>query len=97
MTESGVIHEQVREREAPAPRRRGHGAKITEAVHALQSEGKLLSALRPSERDKRIEAWFKARGYSGSELPTRSSYARYFRCICIAGETGETHIAERHE
>jgi len=58
--------------------RRGHGDKIAEAVQALMAANGLPVNLRPGERDKRINAWLISAGYSGSELPSRSSIARHF-------------------
>jgi hypothetical protein len=58
--------------------RRGHFAKIEEAVKALRAAGKLPSNLRPRERDHRIISWLCAAGYMELELPSRSAIARHF-------------------
>jgi len=78
--------DQSEQAEARAPaRRRGHGAKIDEAVQALRRAGRLPPNLRPVERDQRVVDWLKARGYAGdkahghrSDLPSPSALARYF-------------------
>ena len=50
---------------------RGHGAKIAEALTALQAAGDLPSNLRPTELHKRVCAWLMSAGYQEKELPSR--------------------------
>jgi hypothetical protein len=67
-----------------AVRRRGHHAKIAEAVCALRDAGRLPRHLRPTERDRRIVGWLAEHGYAGDkadhrgDLPSPSALARYF-------------------
>ena len=61
---------------APAPKR-GHYAKIAEAVHALRRAGRLVPNLRPVVRDRRVIEWLKEHGYVG-DLPSPSALTRFF-------------------
>jgi hypothetical protein len=65
------------EAKPPQPRR-GHHAKIHEAVTTLRAQGKLPHNLRPGQRNKRIWDWLTQAGY-GDDLPDRNALHRYFQ------------------
>jgi hypothetical protein len=66
LTENGV----------PAPKR-GHHAKIEEAVQALRRAGRFPPNLRPVVRDRLVIDWLRTHGYAG-DMPSPSALSRYF-------------------
>jgi hypothetical protein len=63
---------------APEPNSRGHAAKISAAVAALEAAGTLPPGLRPKERENRVLEELRRQGIKATEMPSRTSIGRWF-------------------
>ena len=75
-----TMHEQTGAREPRGPSRRGHGAKIEEAVRVLWAAGEFPPYLRKVEQRRRVEKWLVAHGY-GLDMPKRCALEHHIPII----------------